>query len=122
MRKRGRIWLFVGLIGCLAAVAGAAAWFFRAQESGLTRESFRRVHEGMSEAEVVAILGNPTRTGPHAGHRLWVSPSLAAALAFDDDGKVKGGECWRIEDGNHCEGLMRHPETLLDKFCRWLRL
>jgi hypothetical protein len=63
MRRRKLRWVLVGLAVLLLAAGASVA---RPRPDRITRENCGRVHEGMSESEVEAILGSAGdyRTGP----------------------------------------------------------
>src|ERR1700722_8910984 len=64
MRSRKLRWMLVGLVALIAA--GAFVLWPENRLDRVTRENYERLHKGMSQADVDAILGPPGdyRTGP----------------------------------------------------------
>ncbi len=67
----------------------------RENSSRITNENFERIHEGMTRAEVVAILGEPTgketvaeRTGTKTSGLVWEERRTKIIIAFSPDDKL----------------------------------
>jgi hypothetical protein len=56
LTKRRTFWVSAAVLLSLVV-----AWFF-GPRSRITQANFNRIHEGMNEAEVVSMLGEPTST------------------------------------------------------------
>jgi len=66
MRSHRLLWVFSALLImaiCAIVVSG------RPQRPGITQENFDRIHIGMTEAEVLQILGGPPGNYAHYAHR-----------------------------------------------------
>jgi hypothetical protein len=128
--------LLVGLPAALL-LFGVGAWLLYPR-SAITRANAEKIREGMTLAEVEAILGGPPRddstglltgdnnpdgTGstiwiwpapmPNSPALEWVSDHVAVRVHFDDAGRAESVS--RIP-------LCRAEEGLLDRFRRWLGL
>lgn len=83
-----------------AALALAAAALLAACGSKITAENFERIQDGMSQKEVVAILGEPTETsainiaGVSGGMATWQEGNTVISVQFLND-KVKGKQLSR---------------------------
>jgi hypothetical protein len=123
------------LSGCLLLVA-AAFWYAWGRPPGhcITEANAEKIREGMSEGEVVQILGVPAgdyTTGPwdrwslvldHVGGgpisqkppdwKNWVGGQGRIRVAFDEHGAVRRADFLSIT---------RLQETPLDRLRRWLK-
>jgi hypothetical protein len=119
--------LLLGSVAVVAALA-VAVWVWP-RPSAITVENAERIQNGMTRAEVEAILGGPARweassdavTTARHGHarpseppdHQWVSDYAVVWVFFDDDGLVLG---------TMSRAVFPTDESLLDRFRRWLRL
>jgi hypothetical protein len=97
------------------ALSLAVAWLLWPR-TAITRENAARIQEGMTLAEVEAILGGPAR---EEGGRYpvimgrketqWSTPDLLVCVTFGDDERV-----WAVQ--------VFHDDGLLAMLRRWLRL
>jgi hypothetical protein len=94
MKKRWLLWL--GLAGGAGLIACAAALLFVPERPGPVRLRSAEIREGMSGAEVEAILGEGSAeipAGPvqfvRVGRRSWQDPDFALVVYFHD-GRVIG--------------------------------
>jgi outer membrane protein assembly factor BamE (lipoprotein component of BamABCDE complex) len=119
MKRRAAL-LFVGLaaLGLLAVVACALL----PSGPGVTKANFYRIEDGMSLAQVEALLGPPDYNSPsgrnwellyngktHVGHtrRVWGGDDGGARIDFDEEGRVFS-KTW-----------VDNPESFLDRLRRW---
>ena len=129
-RRRRFLFLFLAAIVVGMAVGVWAMW---PRPSAITRENASTVREGMTLADVEAILGGPARdesTGLLAPDnrdgtsstiwmwaqpppRAWISDCVAVHVRFDNAGLAQA--VW-------CIPLRRIEECTLDRLRRWLRL
>jgi outer membrane protein assembly factor BamE (lipoprotein component of BamABCDE complex) len=58
-QPRRRLLLALALLTCV--LAGGVAWLLLARETAITRENAAKIENGMTQAEVEAILGGPAR-------------------------------------------------------------
>lgn len=78
-----------------AGLALAASLLIAACGSKISAENFERIQDGMSQKEVVAILGEPTETsainiaGVSGGMATWQEGNTVISVQFLND-KVKG--------------------------------
>ena len=82
-------------INITISALAAAAFLAGCGDSKITKENFAKIKEGMTKAEVVAILGEPTGTelvgqindteikGP-----IWEGSGIKIVTMFSDDGKL----------------------------------
>jgi hypothetical protein len=75
---------------------------------GVNRLSARRVRPGMSQQEVQAIVGKPSKAPPGRGWVCWTSESGSLTVFFDRDGKA-----------TYTSYLSVNP-TLIDRLIDWL--
>ena len=65
-----------------------------AETSKITRQNLEKIKQGMTKAQVLAILGEPTGTassGPEKDRGLvWQGRSLRIIAGFDGNGKLSG--------------------------------
>jgi hypothetical protein len=89
------------LLALLVVLGGQAVGLVFLPGGRVTRENCKRIREGMTEAEVRAILGKPSDDslldpeGPHGREPLlplqfywWCGDNLEMLVAFDDDGQA----------------------------------
>jgi hypothetical protein len=123
-RRVPLIALFAVLV--LVGIAGLTPWP-AARTTAISRENAAKLREGLTVAEVEAILGGPPRddsTGPLAGDnrdgtastiwfwpqplvtrpppRAWISDCVAVHVQFDDAGRALSVSCvplFRMEEG-----------------------
>ncbi len=79
----------------LLSLAVAALVGCRGSSSKITKENFERIHEGMTKAEVVAILGKPTgketvaeMNGRKTSGVVWKERRTKITVAFSPDDKL----------------------------------
>src|SRR4051794_26387227 len=110
MTKR-RSLLGFGLLAMVAVAGGAVVWL--APQGGVRGAKFNLIQEGMTLAEVEAILGPPNKPWHVLPERnygaAWQGGSAGVHVIFDDNGKVSH----RVNYVN---------DSLLDKVRRWLGL
>src|SRR5438876_7974102 len=89
MKKRWLLWL--GLAGGVGLLACAAALAFVPEPPGPVRLHSAEIREGMSEAEVEAVLGEGSAMvaagmghGTRLGRRAWEDPDFALVVYFHD--------------------------------------
>jgi hypothetical protein len=108
MRRRKLWWVVAGLVVLLLAVGVFVAW---PRPNRITQENFDRIQQGMSRAEVEAILGPPGdyRTLPQEfepwaltsvafqpsskasfWHANTMSISMSISIEFDESGRAQG--------------------------------
>ena len=130
--SRRRIFLIGMTIATVAAIL-AFFWLIRSR-TAITPENAARIREGMTEAEVEAILGGPPRDdvdgvvlvgeppakamgGKPDRERpfgdMWLSERACILILYDDNGLVKAIDWWPTR---------RVEENILDKFYRWFYL
>jgi hypothetical protein len=125
MSRRSRRLVLFGLPAGLAVLA-FAAWLLWPR-TAITRENAAKIQQGMTLAEVQAVLGEPADPRGEdsalwpddvipAGSRLvvgrfWVGDDVLVVVAFDRGGRV---EAVRV--------LGRARVTLADRLRRWLGL
>ncbi len=127
MRKRK---LLLGSLAGALVLTGVAAFVLWPRPRRITEENFARIKQGMTLAEVEAILGPPGdyTTGPVSGSsglvvdyselapptvidiKAWADDYGSIALCFDGDGRATGG----MEFGPHT----RAPRGPFDNL-RW---
>jgi hypothetical protein len=93
MRSRKLRWVVGGL--ALFAVGAFVLW---PQPNSITQENCNRIREGMSRAEVAAILGVPSgdyRTGPTLIDQGWWNWQRYQSTCRSVGGTA---ECWRTDD------------------------
>ncbi|HTU21004.1 MAG TPA: outer membrane protein assembly factor BamE [Gemmataceae bacterium] len=61
------IGVFVLLLGCLGG-GGVLLWLYGPFGNKVTQENYNKINTGMTEAEVKAILGEPTESRPTQGN------------------------------------------------------
>jgi hypothetical protein len=120
MRKRT---LLVVLSGLAVVVAAGAVVLWQRPPSRITRENFERIKEGMSRAEVEAILGPPGdyRTGDGEmdygmENEAWMpdtGPDVAKGLSPDFD-KLETN--WKRDPGQSPEDPSSRADWLGDSF------
>jgi len=131
MTRRRRLSLF-GLPVALVAL-GVAGWLLLPR-TAITRENAAKIQEGMTLAEVEAILGGPARddtTGPTTGNapwgtaqiighiprwvstKDWDSDSVSIVVRFDSDQRVTDYLAYHTR---------RTDVGVLAMFRRWVRL
>ena len=104
---------------------GAGLWILPEPQPSVSyvpRENFDRIEDGMTEAEVEAILGQPGtldgirqrpgKTEPERWMTWQVDDRTWAVMGFQND-RVSTGTSWRV----YLSG-----ETVFEKILRWLRL
>jgi hypothetical protein len=108
---------------CLLAFSFVAAYFFLAPRPKVTHENFERIKHGMSEAEVVEILGNSI-----SHHKTEVDGKPETMTDVKKWNENKGV---RITVWFNLSGVVRDKfiadeaikeETIIEKARRWLRL
>lgn len=116
--RKGRRSLLRILAVVLPGVAFVLFWTTRAQpEPGVTRDAFRYLRPGMSQATVEALLGGPAKNpGRDASDvSVWSCGERSIHLGFDEKGKLKEA-AYRAGDGP--------TETLSDgawiRICAWI--
>jgi hypothetical protein len=79
--------LVVGLLAVVLSGCGPS--------TEITKESFERIEDDMTKAEVIAILGDPSgsevvaeRNGKKLTGSVWEAPGIKIVIAFASDGKV----------------------------------
>jgi hypothetical protein len=118
---------FLLLVAIAACLLMGWLWF-TTPEHTVTKEAFRKIKYGMSEAEIVELLKGPggepidrlsffdsemLEPFPEiqiSKYREWSNNGATIAVGFDDEGKVAGGFFFRVE------------ETAWERARRWLRL
>lgn len=119
--KKKRLLLLASLPLAIAFTLGVLAML--PPNPGVTKNNFDRIQEGMTRAEVEAILGKPV---------------LRFDNAFSTGTAIFRSNHWRGDDGAEAsisflsENLMEDKvtqktwtpskETVFDKLCRWLHL
>jgi hypothetical protein len=124
MPFRRRRLLIVAVVGATVALA-VGAWLLWPR-TAITRENAAKIREGMTLAEVEAILGGPARddyTGPLlpdgpaelacVALPRWASDRVVIWVSFDADGRVEWSEKVHTR---------RIEESPLDRVRRWLGL
>ena len=125
IRKR---WVVVLMVATCLGVVGFAA-YLRTCAMAINKEIVAKIENGMTLAEVEAILGGPARDESNAlalgGYcraepdrsdwsiKEWISDDAAVAVWFGDDEFVTDSTEFTI---------LRQHESYLDKVRRWLRL
>jgi hypothetical protein len=121
-RRRRR--LVVGAGGCLALIVGAFWWYAAAaaRAKAVMVEAYEKIREGMSEAQVTALVGTPPDEGPveemtvrrkggKSGHptmlRRWRQYGTELDVWFDANGTVRGA-------------YISDPLGLTEEFMNWL--
>jgi predicted Zn finger-like uncharacterized protein len=87
----GGVGAFVLMLGCLGC-GGSLLWIYGPFANKVTQENFNKIQNGMSEAEVKAILGEPhDRQVPANGRSVlsWKNGNNAIAVTIHN-GKVAG--------------------------------
>jgi hypothetical protein len=125
---RRKIAIAIGLVAALLVV-GLLLYFLspllNPPRPGVTQENFRRVHKGMSEEEVEAILGGP---GEPAGFmmltksREWRGPDCVVSITFGlitGAGAIDGS--LTTDDGLTLELTDEPPDTpFVKRLVEWL--
>jgi hypothetical protein len=113
-------WFILGAIAMVLALAGSSVvlWSFTRIKPGATVENFRRLHRGMTQAEVEEILGQ--------GGEVPVPQSFPTRIAWEgEDGVIYIdfiSSAWTGRyQGNNGEEINLRPnaETLKEKLNRW---
>lgn len=123
--------LLLGSVAVVAALALTAWAVWPRQPLVITEANILRIKEGMTRAEVEAILGGRARNDvgraaygsypdglwasavTHGAVQEWIGPEYAVGVVFRDDDRVllvMGGR------------MMLHDETLVQRLLRWLHL
>ena len=104
----------------LAAFSGVLLISRRGAGRQITEADFRRVREGMSRAEVEALLSPPTWTGPYArdldgtlkigssygtGEALWQNTEDGILVSYDEEGKVRSSVFLKAKERNAWQRL-----------------
>jgi hypothetical protein len=130
MSFRRRRLLVLAVLGAAVALAGGAwlLWPRPAITTAITLENAAKIQQGMTLAEVEAILGGPPRNETEAvgivvnfpegfggfepGALLWNSDTTICAVLFDRNGRVISHNAFAA-----------HPyESTFDRLRRWLGL
>jgi hypothetical protein len=117
MRKR--MLLAFGLLIGLGLVA-LVVWRLQPPRSGVTEANFRRLHAGMSEAQVEAILGPtevPVMCNTGDMTYAWQGEHCSACIAFFASGSCDG--TLRTDDGRVMT-IPPEPAPFLDQLRRLL--
>jgi hypothetical protein len=145
MSRTRRLLLFALPAGSVVAVLALAAWLVLPRPSAITRGNAAKIQEGMTLAEVEAILGGPARdesTGPteidiralDGAERLLVRMAVAdRMLEVAASGSVRRWTSDRVTVHVRFDEaarvsiaeafpLCRTDESLLDRLRRWLGL
>ncbi len=116
--------LLLGSVAIVAAMA-VAMWAVWPRPSAITEENAAKIQQGMTLAEVEAILGGPARDetgGAEASlyvimilgdEREWIAPGIAINIRFDGDNRVALV---------HRGATLTLDGSFLDRVCRWLHL
>ena len=106
---------------CLLVTSALRLWtFFVLIKPAVTAENFQRLHEGMTEEEVEAILGeNPALSAPAV--KVWKGAEGCSEISFYPSGSGdslarRGLFCG--DDGLRLE-LRPKPESWKEKLSRW---
>jgi hypothetical protein len=124
-RRTRRLLLFTMPALALLAVGVLLLW----PRTAITRENAAKIREGMTRAEVEAILGKtpvPRPTDKKIWHRTpngaemfvgdyWWEGDMVVIVAFDDAGKVRETQTFEVPDS-------ARRDTFLDRVRRWLGL
>ena len=88
----------VALVVCLA-LAGCGKDDKGGGNTKLTKANFEKVKDGMTEKEVVDLLGTPTETKnvDKDKHLIWKGGNNSVNVVLDKDGKVTGRTSMFIE-------------------------
>jgi hypothetical protein len=122
MTTRRRLLVFGLLAGLL--VLGASVWLLLPR-TAITRENAQKIQVGMTLAEVETILGHPAgdyRTNPQGPPPALVFPGDETVVSWYDDAtsvSVVLDERGRVKHHGYSD---EHPEPILSKVRRWLRL
>lgn len=91
MTKRRLVWVIVAV--CLALAVVLAGALVVRPHPVVNRANFERVNEGMTRAEVEAILGRlpgDDAPAPDAAVCSWMGDGTEILVAFDKNGRVEG--------------------------------
>lgn len=85
--------LLVVILLIAGAVLAGVFWPARKVEPGVSIENFRRLQYGMSEKEVIAILGEPARVVHHGPWSTywWSSSGIDVRVVITDDTPSRSG-------------------------------
>jgi hypothetical protein len=114
-------WLLIALLLAPFGLALGVAVFRPPPKPGVTPENFRRLHKGMSQAEVEAILGESadvvTPTSKCTVH-WWFRPEFAVCIHYSSTpGKgVEGGIIGRGSKGLRMRDRLALPDWLAGLF------
>jgi hypothetical protein len=126
---RRRLLLGVGFFAALLCGAYLYLLWKQTYTPGVTPDNFRRLHEGMSRAEVEAIMGGPSQTSypliklygrPLTHMEIWRGERCTIYLRFHDDRKYTVVECGCLDTGNGATTLIAEYPPNKD-FFDWLR-
>jgi hypothetical protein len=109
MRKK--LVLAFGLVVCLGLVA-LFGWHLLPPKPGVTEANFRRLHQGMSKAQVEAILGGPG--ADQWAVYAWKGDRCLVAIGFIGD-ETAGLGWFHVDDGEEphpWDGLYPEPGDL----------
>jgi hypothetical protein len=127
MRRR-RLLLCVGVVACLGLAVGGFVWL-TLPPPGVTRENYERIREGMSQADVEAVLGVPPGAYGRGGiaeiassnsilvfdpswrTECWAGDTISIQVSFDTDGRV----AWKSYSV-----ILREQETFWERLRRLL--
>jgi hypothetical protein len=119
----------LALLLCLAVLTLVAIWTYPARKPpGVTPENFRRLHQGMTEKQVEAILGSPgmgwvfnlSYGREYAGDGCDVRIEFGAMN--DNDEKVTAQQGWMTTTDGSVLELAEKPISLFDRLRLWLGL
>jgi hypothetical protein len=116
------------LLLCLAVLALVVVWQRPRPAPGVTLENFRRLHKGMTEVQVEAILGAPRYVDdeavPDTRISIFEDSDYSANVHFlnDGGGYLPEGACYGVvwKHGDVVGMLRPKPATFLEWMHSWL--